>query len=46
MQSSGNSLQVSNETGPGVNARRSDYLRPWLPLLLAATAYRPPARLR
>ncbi|MES5486371.1 hypothetical protein QMZ05_26745 [Bradyrhizobium sp. INPA03-11B] len=39
MQSSSNSLQVGSETGPAVNSGRSDYLRPWLPLLLAATAY-------
>lgn len=39
MHSISNSLEPNKQTGPGVNSGRSDYLRPWLPLLFAATAY-------
>lgn len=39
MPSSNNSLQVDTETGLSVGPTRSDHLRPWLPLLFAATAY-------
>ncbi|MGY4261431.1 hypothetical protein, partial [Bradyrhizobium sp. USDA 4519] len=39
MRSSHHSLLVDTETGPNPEPARSDYLRPWLPLIFAATAY-------
>ncbi|WGR97469.1 hypothetical protein MTX26_24045 [Bradyrhizobium sp. ISRA443] len=39
MRSSNNSLQVDTETRLSVAPARSDHLRPWLPLIFAATAY-------
>ena len=39
MPSSNNSLQLDTENRLNVAHPRSDYLRPWLPLIFAATAY-------
>lgn len=39
MLSSDNSFQVDREAGLGAASMRNDSLRPWLPLLFAATAY-------
>ena len=39
MPSGNDSLQVDTENRLNVTHPRSDYLRPWLPLIFAATAY-------